>query len=138
MQPVLLDTGYLYALLNRRDNHHESVLLAAQTLKAPILLPSIVTTEVAYLVRRYMGSDALAHFLDLLSDDSYLLIEPTKHDYVRAAAIVRHYDDSNIDFVDVVLVAIAERLNITRILTIDQRHFRVFRPNHCDAFELIP
>jgi predicted nucleic acid-binding protein len=37
-----------------------------------------------------------------------------------------------------VLVAIAERLNITQVLTLDQRHFRLFRPQHCDAFDILP
>ena len=138
MQPLLLDTGFLYALLNRNDQHHAKVLQVAQTLIEPVLLPTVVTTEVAYLVRRYMGSAGLAHFLELLADDAYMLIEPTTADFKRAAAIVHHYNDANIDFVDVVLVAIAERLNITRILTIDQRHFRLFRPAHCIAFELLP
>jgi hypothetical protein len=32
----------------------------------------------------------------------------------------------------------AERLNITKILTIDRRHFSMFRPIHCDPFEILP
>lgn len=36
------------------------------------------------------------------------------------------------------IVAIAERLNVRRILTLDRRHFSVIRPQHCAAFELLP
>lgn len=43
-----------------------------------------------------------------------------------------------VDFVDCAIVAMAERLNIKRIMTVDQRHFSMFRPKHCPAFEIIP
>jgi hypothetical protein len=29
-------------------------------------------------------------------------------------------------------------LQVTRIATLDHRHFRAVRPAHCDAFELLP
>jgi predicted nucleic acid-binding protein len=32
----------------------------------------------------------------------------------------------------------AERLHISRILTIDQRHFRLLRPSHIPAFDIRP
>ena len=48
------------------------------------------------------------------------------------------YADARIDYVDCMIVALAERLGVTRILTLDQRHFRLFRPRHCPAFELLP
>ena len=72
------------------------------------------------------------------SRPSFVLVEPTIADFQRAAAVVRQYRDSQIDFVDAVLVAIAERLNIVRILTIDARHFRMFRPKHCPGFDILP
>jgi hypothetical protein len=34
-------------------------------------------------------------------------------------------------------VVIAERLQVQRIATLDD-HFRVVRPAHCDAFEVLP
>ncbi len=57
---------------------------------------------------------------------------------MRSAEILRKYHDINIDFVDVLIVAMAERLNITKILTVDRRHFQIFRPTHCESFEILP
>ncbi len=134
----LLDTGFFYALLNRQENMHQPVLAAAQTVEGEVYLPTPVTTEVAYLLLRDLGSDAVADFAESLASSHFILVEPQNVDYQRAAAVIRQYQDAEIDFVDAVLFAIAERMNITRILTIDQRDFRIFRPNHCPAFEIIP
>jgi predicted nucleic acid-binding protein len=43
-----------------------------------------------------------------------------------------------VDFVDATIAAVAERLNITRILTLDQRDFQIIRPKHSDYFEILP
>jgi uncharacterized protein len=36
------------------------------------------------------------------------------------------------------LVVLAERYGTTRILTLDERHFRAIKPLHADAFTLLP
>lgn len=77
-------------------------------------------------------------FLENLSETDFVLEAPTAGDYRRSAEVLRKYNDANIDFVDAVVVAIAERLNITKILTVDRRHFGAFKPKHCAAFEILP
>lgn len=139
----LLDTSFWFALLNSREQQHAVVLATAQHIArqqaaAPIVTATPVTAEVAYLVRRDLGAGALASFVESLVEPDYLLVQPTAEDYRRAAAVVRQYGDAHIDFVDAVLVAIAERLAIGRVLTLDQRHFRLIRPQHCEAFEILP
>jgi len=57
---------------------------------------------------------------------------------LRSAEILRLYADANLDFVDALIVATAERLNITRVLTLDRRDFQLIRPKHCVSFELLP
>jgi predicted nucleic acid-binding protein len=61
-----------------------------------------------------------------------------RSDLAVVANILDKYDDQDLDFVDAAIVAIAERLNITRLLTLDHRHFRMIHPTHCAAFELLP
>lgn len=134
----LLDTGFLYALLNRQEGSHERVVVASQKVRGPIYLPTPVTTEVAYLVLRDLGSGALADFVESLASASFILTEPENVDYRRAAQIIRQYTDAQIDYVDAMLTAMAERLDITWILTLDQRDFRLIRPKHCSAFNILP
>lgn len=135
---LLLDTGFLYALLNRTEQNHERVLAAVRTVHEPVILPVPAITEVAYLLLRDVGSEAVADFIASLAATDLILESPQIADYLRAAAVIRQYDDARIDFVDALIVAIAERLSITRILTLDVRHFAMFRPSHCKGFELLP
>lgn len=138
MIDYLLDSGFLYASIDKSDSHHESVKNVTQTIRGNIILPVPAITETAYFLAKNKGVEDVAKFLDSLSVTKFLLETPTAEDYRRAAEILRKYNDANIDFVDDCIVAIAERLNITKILTVDQRHFGAFKPAHCEAFEILP
>ncbi len=135
----LLDSGFLYAQLNGKDEHHARVSAVVKIAeREPIILPIPVITEVAYLLQRDLKIEAVAAFLENLPETDLILETPLAEDDQRAAAILRKYDDAKIDFVDAVIVAVAERLNITKILTVDRRHFGIFKPSHCAAFKILP
>ena len=135
----LLDSGFLYAQLNGKDDHHTEVSAVAKIAeREPIILPIPAITEITYLLQRDLGIEAVATFLENLPETDFILETPTAEDYQRAAEILRKYNDANIDFVDACIVAIAERLNVTKILTVDRRHFGIFKPLHCKAFEILP
>ncbi len=59
-------------------------------------------------------------------------------DYRRSAELVAIYRDLPLGAVDAMVVAIAERLGITTVATIDRRHFSIVRPSHVRHFELLP
>jgi predicted nucleic acid-binding protein len=54
------------------------------------------------------------------------------------AELVGQYADLGLGGVDASLVAVAERLDVREIATLDRRDFTVVRPAHCDGFELLP
>lgn len=57
-------------------------------------------------------------------------------DWRRAAELVIRYADLPLGAVDASVVAVAERLGLAEIATIDRRHFSVVRPRNIDAFTL--
>ena len=59
-------------------------------------------------------------------------------DAERIAALIEIYADLGLSGTDASLVAVSERLGLTRLATLDRRHFAVVRPDHTAAFELIP
>jgi len=138
MTSYLLDSGFLYATIDTSDTHHAAVKTATERIRGAVLLPIPAITETAHFLAKNKGLDSLAKFLTDLPASSIDLIAPTAEDYIRSAEILTKYNDANIDFVDVLIVAMAERLNVTKILTVDRRHFSIFRPTHCESFEILP
>ena len=134
---ALLDTGFLLAVIAENDPQHA---LCVQSLRQErgVLLPDVVLPELAYLVLRDMDHLTLARFLRSVGAGKVDTAATTPADLLRAADLLEQYADSRVDFVDCVIVAVAERRGITRVLTIDRRHFALFRPRHCPAFEIVP
>jgi uncharacterized protein len=58
--------------------------------------------------------------------------------WVRVAELTKAYGDLPLGTVDASVVALAERLRITQIATLDRKHFSVVKPLHVEAFELLP
>ena len=135
--PALLDTGFLLAVLDADDSLHHSCARALQAEASP-LLPDVVLPELAYMVVRELGHATLSSFLRAVASDELILVRTEADDLVRAAELIEQYADNRVDFVDCVIVALAERLNIERVLTVDQRHFGAFRPKHCASFQIVP
>jgi predicted nucleic acid-binding protein len=72
-----------------------------------------------------VGSDYRPDFISSLADTELILEAPLAEDYLRSAEMLRQYADANSDFVDALIAATAERLNIKRLLTLDRRDFSI-------------
>ncbi len=126
------------ASLNSSEPEHQATIIVLESIRESIVLPVPAITEVAYLLARDIGNDAAADFISSLADTELILEAPLEEDYLRSAEILRQYGDADLDFVDALIAATAERLNITRLLTLDRRDFQLIRSRHCDGFELLP
>lgn len=135
----LIDSGFLYATLDKSDQNHQRVIEVLPNLTHEmIILPIVVLVEVAYLLQSKLGHKAMRQFILTLEKSPFEFEPITKADTNRIYEILKKYGDNELDFVDASITAIAERLNIQRILTVDQRDFRTIRPKHCNYFEIIP
>lgn len=95
-------------------------------------------TEAAYLIGSRLGPDAEVRFLGDLAAGAFAIESVMAGDWLRIAELVARYRDLPLGTVDGSVIAAAERLRITKIATLDRRHFSVVRPTHTDAFELLP
>jgi len=134
---AVADTGFVIAVAVATDQLHEACL-AVYRRQDRIYLPQSTLAEVAYLLTRSGGNRITARFLQGLVRTKYRLIALEPEDILRTAELLEQYADARVDFVDITLASIAERLGIRRILTVDQRDFRILRPRHCEHFELEP
>ncbi len=136
---VITDTSYLFAIYNSKDiNHQIAADFAFQTITDVMLVPDVVLPELAYIFVRDMGYAGLQSLLDNFRISEVELVPLEKGDLGRMRQITKTYASAEFDIVDCCIMALAERLQITRIATFDRRDFSIFRPRHCDFLELLP
>lgn len=98
----------------------------------------LVITEVAYLLGTRLGPEPEVRFLGDLAAGAFTVEPVAAADWLRIAELVARYRDLPLGAVDASVVATAERLGIREVATVDRRHFTVVRPDHVDAFTLMP
>ncbi len=122
---LIVDTGVLLAAADNADPDH-------------LVTTHLVLAEAAYLVARQLGPEAEAAFFRSVAQGDLTIENLTSADLASIADLVETYLHLPLGGTDASLITIAERLNETRVATLDRRHFAVVRPAHCPAFELIP
>ncbi|MBG0812665.1 type II toxin-antitoxin system VapC family toxin [Planomonospora sp. ID82291] len=135
---LLCDTGVLLAAGNVKDRHHHECLKLLRRARGPLLVPSPVMGEIGYLLESRVGPRAEVTFLKSFGGDGFHVAELEDEDLPRMAQLVETYIDLPLGLVDAAVIAIAERLALKEIATVDHRHFRVVRPRHISAFTLLP
>lgn len=135
---MIVDTGVLYAVLDRDDRHHAAAVDLIATTDAVLRVPMLVIAEVTHLAGPRLGTEAEVRFLgDVASGE--LIPEPVHPaDWERIAELVARYRDLPLGTVDASLVALAERLGETDVASFDRRDLTVVRPRHCEALTLLP
>ena len=121
---AILDTGPLYALFDRDDEHHQQSVAFVQQQEFDLLTTWPVITEVTYLLR--FDPRAQTDFLHWIRQGGALLVDLVLDDLDIAVAVLTKYADLPADFADASLIAIADRLQIRQIATYDG-DFRVYR-----------
>lgn len=135
---LLLDSGFLYALFDQDDRFHKAVTVVVETQGGTAIVPDVILVEVMFLVRRAGGIPAAIRFLEYFENANFQLEPLQRQDIRRARELIKIYADARLDFVDSCIIAIAERLDIRRVGTVDRRDFLIVRPSHCDHLELYP
>ena len=134
--PLLLDTGFIYALADRSDSWHRRCKDFLAQVREPLLVPAPVLPEVCYLLHERLSEDAERAFVLSLAKGELGVEALVRGDYARCAAILARH--GAIGFVDASVIAVAERLRLRRIATTDRRDFPAIRPAHVARFELVP
>ncbi|MET8157124.1 PIN domain-containing protein [Sphaerisporangium sp. NPDC005289] len=135
---ILCDTGPLVAVLNSDDADHKRCLEFLEHCGGPLVVPAPVLTEVCWLLESRVGPAVEANFLRSVADEELQLEALTSQDLDRMAELVTSYADFPLGAVDASVIAIAERLGVQDVATLDYRHFRVVRPRHINGFALHP
>lgn len=131
---VILDTGPLVALLNRRDRHHPWAKEQWARSSPPLICCEAVIAEACHLVRDFPRGQAAV--LDLVRrgilDTSFRLI----HEADSVLRLMGKYRDIPMSLADACLVRIAELHGHGVVLTLDN-DFSIYRKHGRKAIPML-
>jgi len=137
-ETVIADTSFVVANFNEQDQYYARCRKTYALIRGDILLPQTIFAESAYLLQKQIGKERFVKLVRQLSTMKYTIIHLQPEDFLRAADILEKYADTRLDYIDATIAAVAERLEITTILTLDRRDFAPLRLAHVERFKLLP
>lgn len=136
---IVVDTSALLALADAEDQWRGTVAdYVGRGPAGPFVVPWVVIGELGYGLTTRLYPVQEAAFLRELGVGGWIMEPSTEQDLVRAGELVEKYGDWPLGTVDALIVAMAERLNVTTLFTLDRRHFGAIQPAHCERFEIVP
>jgi predicted nucleic acid-binding protein len=131
---VLIDTGPIVALLNRRDQHHEWTRATAAGLDAPLYTCEAVLAEAHYLLSRiHDGPKKLHQMMDAgRLDVSFRYADHAQ----RVHEFMSKYTSVPMSFADACLVALSETFREVRVFTLDD-DFTIYRRKRNRPLDLL-
>ncbi len=121
---VLVDTGPLIALIDRRDQHHAWVTAQFDQILPPLLTCEAVLTEACYLAPR-AGRPAEEPLL-LLERGVVRLAFDLRDNCGHVSSLMRRYASVPMALADACLVRMSELVTDSVVMTLDS-DFRIYR-----------
>ena len=134
MNPVLLDTGVIVALLDQSETKHAACVAILDGLENPIVTCEAVIAESCYLLRRLQGAPEVV--LANVERGVFQIPFRIAQSAVAVRSILRKYQDLAPDFADACLIQMADELETGDILTLDS-DFRSYRWRRNRRFNLL-
>jgi predicted nucleic acid-binding protein len=119
---VLVDAGFLVALLSRRDSHHQWAVLQAPGNAPPWHTCESVLSEAVHL----LGAGGMPPLSNLLRRGALIATFSLDNDLEPVLRLLRKYADVPISLAGACLVRMAETLPDPVLLTTDS-DFRIYR-----------
>jgi predicted nucleic acid-binding protein len=135
---LILDTGPLYATLDRSDAAHRACRRLVEQTREPLVIPAPVLVEVDYWIHQRLSPGILLALLDDVDAGAYRVENLLAEDYRRVRELCDKYADADIGLVDASVLAVVERLREPKLATLDRRHFGMLRPKHVASLHLLP
>jgi uncharacterized protein len=133
---ALIDTGVILALVDRSDQWHEPCVAAYNGSRLPLLTTQAVLTEVFHLNRGDQRQNASVW--TLFRAGAIRVSEVGNEELPVIQALMDDYADRPMDFADATLVHLAQRENLSVILTVDHDDFETYRLAGGKKFTILP
>ncbi len=124
MELLLVDTGPLVALANRRDKHHAACAERLKRHRGRLLTTWAVLTEFAHLCP---SLEATLPFYRWIERGGLELLPLGRDELVAAIDWIERYADRPMDLADASLVVAALKTGCTTVWTLDRADFETYR-----------
>jgi hypothetical protein len=130
---IIVDTGFLIPLFRPAERLRAPAREFLRNNRHPLLTVTPVIVETCF----FLASDEKARLLEWIQRGAIAVAEVPASAYADIRALILKYADHNIDFADAAVVWLAEKTGCRAVLTVDVRHFSVFRLGKGKRFELV-
>ena len=120
---IFIDTLFVVALVNRRDQYHEQATKLAERLDGhPLLVTDAVLLEIGNALSRNYKEEAVRIMDDFLASDEVEIVRLTPELFDKAYSMYRTYLDKEWSLVDCISFVVMRQAAVKQVLTFD-RHF---------------
>jgi predicted nucleic acid-binding protein len=135
VRPVLLDTGFIAALLDRSERFHKVCARTVRELGAPLITCEAVIAESCYLLRNLSGAPEAV--IENNAAGIFQVPFQLSQETAGVRQILRKYRDRQMELADACLIRLADQFGTADILTLDQ-DFAIYRWGKNKPFRLLP
>ena len=132
-EAVLIDTGFLVSLFDRRERLHTAAAAWLTRHAWPLWSVPAVIVEAAHFLPNHLRP-TLAR---AVASGIVRVMAPDTEAHARIAVLLGKYADLDPDWADIELVWLAETTGLHRIATLDVADFGVYRIHGRRAFEIV-
>ena len=132
---IATDSGFLYALVDRRDAWHGRAVAQAGTATEGWITTWPVLTEVCHLFHRRLSPRQANELMADVADGLLMVWDLPREQLHRIPALMQRYANLPMDLADASLVLLAEHLGHGRILSTDERDFETYRWKRHQPFD---
>lgn len=134
VKTVLVDTGPIVALIDRRDSYHNWAASILDSLDNPMVANTAVVVEVLFILKR-LKIDAY-RFFGFVEENIIKIVNPYPEKSVYIHSLHSKYKDMPASFADICLVSMFEDDCTQQIFTIDS-DFLIYRDSKGNPLNLI-
>lgn len=137
---ILIDTGAVYALVDKNDlNHLKAKNFYEKVIdKESLCICLPVLTEAWLLIDARLGTYFANKVWKAVIDGVFDILQVDIEDMNLAFEIERKYEKAGFGFVDSLCFALCERYKIKKVFTFDKKHFSIYKPSFSKALEILP
>lgn len=137
---ILVDTGALYALIDKNDLNHNNARRFYEGVagKESLVISLPVLTEAWLLIEARLGRYFANKLWQAAIEGVFEILELEREDLKVAFEIEKRYEKAGFGFVDAICFALCEKHKIREIFTYDKKHFGIYKPSFSKSLDIIP